>query len=129
MLKTTNFTEVYKVTKATIQSVDRTKPDSGYAFSKNTKYYYSGQTQFVSNGSLPIIPGATDSYKTDSIFLTHGYYANYLTTNYYEARDNLEGFKALHYYNKYKYCNGNQLTAICPEFEINQVDYNQFFTG
>ena len=129
LLKTTNFTEVYEVTKATIKSVDRTKPDSGYAFSKNTKYYYSGQTQFVSNGSLPIIPGATDSYKTDSIFLTHGYYANYLTTNYYEARDNLEGFKALHFYNKYKYCNGNQLTAICPEFEVNQVDYNQFFTG
>ena len=129
LLKTTNFTEVYEVTKATIESVDRTKPDSGYAFSKNTKYYYSGQTQFVSNGSLPIIPGATDSYKTDSIFLTHGYYANYLTTNYYDARDNLEGFKALHFYNKYKYCNGNQLTAICPEFEVNQVDYNQFFTG
>lgn len=129
LLKTTNFTEVYEVTKATIKSVDRTKPDSGYAFSKNTKYYYSGQTQFVSNGSLPIIPGATDSYKTDSIFLTHGYYANYLTTNYYDARDNLEGFKALHFYNKYKYCNGNQLTAICPEFEVNQVDYNQFFTG
>lgn len=129
LLKTTNFTEVYEVTKATIKSVDRTKPDSGYAFSKNTKYYYSGQTQFVSNGSLPIIPGATDSYKTDSIFLTHGYYANYLTTNYYEARDNLEGFKSLHFYNKYKYCNGNQLTAICPEFEVNQVDYNQFFTG
>lgn len=129
LLKTTNFTEVYEVTKATNKSVDRTKPDSGYAFSKNTKYYYSGQTQFVSNGSLPIIPGATDSYKTDSIFLTHGYYANYLTTNYYEARDNLEGFKALHFYNKYKYCNGNQLTAICPEFEVNQVDYNQFFTG
>lgn len=129
LLKTTNFTEVYEVTKATIKSVDRTKPDSGYAFSKNTKYYYSGQTQFVSNGSLPIIPGATDSYKTDSIFLTHGYYANYLTTNYYDARDNLEGFKSLHFYNKYKYCNGNQLTAICPEFEVNQVDYNQFFTG
>ena len=129
LLKTTNFTEVYEVTKATIKSVDRTKPDSGYAFSKNTKYYYSGQTQFVSNGSLPIIPGATDSYKTDSIFLTHGYYANYLTTNYYDARNNLEGFKALHFYNKYKYCNGNQLTAICPEFEVNQVDYNQFFTG
>lgn len=129
LLKTTNFTEVYEVTKATIKSVNRTKPDSGYAFSKDTKYYYSGQTQFVSNGSLPIIPGATDSYKTDSIFLTHGYYANYLTTNYYDARDNLEGFKALHFYNKYKYCNGNQLTAICPEFEVNQVDYNQFFTG
>lgn len=129
LLKTTNFTEVYEVTKATIKSVDRTKPDSGYAFSKNTKYYYSGQTQFVSNGSLPIIPGATDSYKTDSIFLTHGYYANYLTTNYYDARDKLEGFKALHFYNKYKYCNGNQLTAICPEFEVNQVDYNQLFTG
>ena len=129
LLKTINFTEVYEITKATIKSVDKTKPDSGYAFSKNTKYYYSGQTQFVSNGSLPIIPGATDSYKTDSIFLTHGYYANYLTTNYYDARDNLEGFKALHFYNKYKYCNGNQLTAICPEFEVNQVDYNQFFTG
>lgn len=129
LLKTTNFTEVYEVTKATIKSVDRKKPDSGYAFSQNTQYYYSGQTQFVSNGSLPIIPGATDSYKTDSIFLTHGYYANYLTTNYYEARDNLEGFKVLHFYNKYKYCNGNQLTAICPEFEVNQVDYNQFFTG
>lgn len=129
LLKTTNFTEVYEVTKATIKSVDRTKPDSGYAFSQDTKYYYSGQTQFVSNGSLPIIPGATDSYKTDSIFLTHGYYANYLTTNYYDARNSLEGFKALHFYNKYKYCNGNQLTAICPEFEVNQVDYNQFFTG
>ena len=43
LLKTTNFTEVYEVTKATINSVDRKNPDSGYAFSDNSKYYYTSQ--------------------------------------------------------------------------------------
>ena len=34
-----------------------------------------------------------------------------------------------HFYDLYKYCNGNQFTAICPEFEIKQSLYNQLFTG
>lgn len=129
LLKTTNFTEVYEVTKATIQSVDRTKPDSGYAFSKNTSYYYTSQIQFIDDGSLPILPGATSLYEKDSIILTYAYYGNYLISNDKKNKDDLASFKSLHFYNKYKYCNGNQLTAICPEFEVNQVDYNQFFTG
>ena len=29
----------------------------------------------------------------------------------------------------YKNCDGNQLTAISPEFEIDQAHYNEFFTG
>lgn len=35
----------------------------------------------------------------------------------------------LHYYNLYKYCDENQLTAICPEFEVRQPFFNQLFTG
>ena len=27
----------------------------------------------------------------------------------------------------YKYCDGNQLTAISPEFELDQAHYNEFF--
>ena len=34
-----------------------------------------------------------------------------------------------HYYNLYKYCNGKQLTAICPEFEVRQPYFNTLFTG
>lgn len=34
-----------------------------------------------------------------------------------------------HYYDLYKYCDGRQLTAICPEFEIRQNYFNTLFTG
>jgi hypothetical protein len=34
-----------------------------------------------------------------------------------------------HYYDLYKYVDGNQLTAICPEFELRQPFFNQLFTG
>lgn len=34
-----------------------------------------------------------------------------------------------HYYDLYKNCNGQQLTAICPEFEVRQAYYNTLFTG
>ena len=129
LLKTTNFTEVYEVTKATINSVDRKNPDSGYAFSDNSKYYYTSQIQFLNDGSLPILPGATGLYTKDPMFFSYSYYGNYLISDSTTHKGNLESFKTIHWYNKYKYCNGNQLTAICPEFEVNQVDYNQFFTG
>jgi hypothetical protein len=68
-------------------------------------------------------------YTKDPIFLTYAYYGNYLISDDKDHKKNLESFKTIHWYNRYKYCNGNQLTAICPEFEVNQVDYNQFFTG
>lgn len=129
LLKTTNFTEVYEVTKATINSVDRKNPDSGYAFLDDSKYYYTSQIQFLNDGSLPILPGATGLYTKDPMFLTYAYYGNYLISDDKDHKKNLESFKTIHWYNRYKYCNGNQLTAICPEFEVNQVDYNQFFTG
>jgi len=29
-----------------------------------------------------------------------------------------------HYYDLYKYVDGNQLTAICPEFELRQPFFN-----
>lgn len=129
LLKTTNFTEVYEVTKATINSVDRKNPDSGYAFSDDSKYYYTSQIQFLNDGSLPILPGETGLYTKDPMFLTYAYYGNYLISDDKDHKKNIESFKTIHWYNRYKYCNGNQLTAICPEFEVNQVDYNQFFTG
>lgn len=34
-----------------------------------------------------------------------------------------------HYYDLYKYCDGRQLTAICPEFEVRQNYFNTLFTG
>lgn len=34
-----------------------------------------------------------------------------------------------HFYDLYKYCDGRQLTAICPEFEVRQPYYNSLFTG
>jgi hypothetical protein len=34
-----------------------------------------------------------------------------------------------HFWNLYKYCNKQQLTAICPEFEVRQPFFNQLFTG
>ena len=34
-----------------------------------------------------------------------------------------------HYYELYKNCNGKQLTAICPEFEVRQPYFNSLFTG
>lgn len=37
--------------------------------------------------------------------------------------------KIKHYYNLYKDVDGNQLTAICPEFELRQPFFNQLFTG
>ena len=63
------------------------------------------------------------------MFFSYSYYGNYLISDSTTHKGNLESFKTIHWYNKYKYCNGNQLTAICPEYEVNQVDYNQFFTG
>lgn len=35
----------------------------------------------------------------------------------------------VHFQNLYKYCDENQLTAICPEFEVRQPFFNQLFTG
>lgn len=34
-----------------------------------------------------------------------------------------------HFYDLYQYCDGNQLTALCPEFELNQSYYNQLFAS
>lgn len=130
LLKTKEFTNTnYEITKSTINSVDRKNPDSGYAFSDDSKYYYTSQIQFLNDGSLPILPGATGLYTKDPMFFSYSYYGNYLISDSTTHKGNLESFKTIHWYNRYKYCNGNQLTAICPEFEVNQVDYNQFFTG
>lgn len=130
LLKTKEFTDTnYEITKSTINSVDRKNPDSGYAFSDDSKYYYTSQIQFLNDGSLPILPGATGLYTKDPMFFSYSYYGNYLISDSTTHKGNLESFKTIHWYNRYKYCNGNQLTAICPEFEVNQVDYNQFFTG
>jgi uncharacterized membrane-anchored protein YhcB (DUF1043 family) len=34
-----------------------------------------------------------------------------------------------HYGDLYRHVDGNQLTAICPEFEVRQPFFNQLFTG
>jgi hypothetical protein len=38
--------------------------------------------------------------------------------------DNGNNAKIKHYYNLYKDVDGNQLTAICPEFELRQPFFN-----
>ena len=43
--------------------------------------------------------------------------------------DNVAVHVVQHYYNLYKYCDGKQMTAICPEFEVRQDYYNSLFTG
>ena len=62
------------------------------------------------------------------------YYANrFLTNKNPDATDDKGRFSSeavkLHYNNLYKYCDENQLTAICPEFEVRQPFFNQLFTG
>ena len=45
-------------------------------------------------------------------------------------KDNVWNSSAIkHFYNLYKYCDGRQLTAICPEFEVRQNYFNTLFTG
>lgn len=51
--------------------------------------------------------------------------------NYIKDKDDLTDDKAKikHYTFLYKYVDENQLTAICPEFEVRQPFFNQLFTG
>ena len=41
----------------------------------------------------------------------------------------VDAYIVKHYYDLYKNCNGKQLTAICPEFEVRQPYFNSLFTG
>ena len=47
----------------------------------------------------------------------------------HNSKDKWNPSALFHYYNLYKYCNGKQLTAICPEFEVRQNYFNTLFTG
>lgn len=122
----------YQYNKPSISSEVSGPPDSGYAYSENTSYYYTNQVFFVDDGSIPILPGNENNYKVpEKLYLANCYYSNYIITNGQQecGETNLGQYAYKHWYNRYKYCDGNQLTAICPEFEVNQTDFNQFFTG
>lgn len=127
-----DFDTNYTIKEIPEISSEISQPDAGYAASKETSYYYTNQISFESDGSLPIYtkePGKLDL--KNGVYFTDCYYSNYITTNGEgkKLEDNIPYYTSMHFYNRYKYCDGNQLTAICPEFEVNQTDFNQFFTG
>ena len=106
----------------------------GYILKSNQRYYASDsdkeqynyyRTKSVVNKSSGYIVG--DEKEVFDSYNVPYYYANRLldNTNSRETTSNV----LLHFNNLYKYCDGNQFTAICPEFEVRQPFFNQLFTG
>ena len=128
-----NYGELsYKGEKPQYTTQQKGAPDSGYAYSSNTDYYYTPQLCLREDGSIPIFPNdSTNKYLANELYESKCYYSSYIITNGKEKGPEKEKpqYFYMHWYNRYKYCDGNQLTAICPEFEVNQTDFNQFFTG
>ena len=92
---------------------------------------YIGRTNVTVNnyGNLRIT--SVDDYsfsEDDTDTQIQGYFLNWKFVNE-GATYNVPTYVIQHYYSLYKYCNGRQLTAICPEFEVRQPYFNTLFTG
>lgn len=110
-------------------SIYTTNVIGGYA--KNWGNLYSSDVYISDRSGLPI-----QSTTTTNITLKVNYYLNRLVQ---QANDSdivgdlcfsaEKAYLAKRLTDLYKYCDGNQLVAISPEFEVNQPYYNQLFTG
>lgn len=109
---------------------------------KSPKYYYYDQYVEYDTWEVPQNFDVKNNVKAQKLYKIFDYYLNRVflmgtsgsfksADKYYRSADRLSVSSAnmRHYYDLYKYCTGNELTAICPDFEINQAFYNQLFTG
>ena len=119
----------------------------GYAYKSHeydsakpeTNYYY---TDTLISKADEYILQYNDSIRKIHMFIftlnnydnISAYYANFRMAksdnpDSWNDMDKENSAKVKHYYNLYKDVDGNQLTAICPEFELRQPFFNQLFTG
>lgn len=98
-------------------------PNHGYV---KQPYYFSDQLVSVTTRTNAI---STPLVKSHANIPT--YYANrtLATSRHIDAINEVEEYIGKHFYDLYKYCDGNQLVAICPEFEVRQPYFNTLFTG
>lgn len=107
-----------------------------------TNYYYSDA--LISKADEYILQYNDSIRKIRQFIFTYdnydnisAYYANFRLSKGNDGKnpdswydmDTGNNAKIKHYYNLYKDVDGNQLTAICPEFELRQPFFNQLFTG
>ena len=98
-------------------------PDKGYV---TQKYYFSDQLVSLTTGT-----NAVSTPLVKSNINIGSYYVNRTlsTSIHIDSINKIEEYIGKHYYDLYKYCDGNQLVAICPEFEVRQPYFNTLFTG
>ena len=91
------------------------------------------------------VTGCSDQWNAPITYVANSYMNGRLDIRHYQfheededenyARTSKDRFRGVtlatqkHFWNLYKNCNKQQLTAICPEFEVRQPFFNQLFTG
>lgn len=122
---TTSKTLFNYSTTTNVATITKMLVKNGYAADEKTSYYYTYQPISKETGIVV-------NEDTQTRYISN-YYTNRIVAENNNGRHdsipNLSQAVIKHLYYLYKYCDGNQLTAICPEFETSQAFYNQFFTG
>lgn len=120
-------------------NTDWDNPIGGYALigseEGKTGYWTSDMINLAKRKKITSISDLSEGLSSIGSFLGTKtkeclrYYTNRLIDSKGTGAEHPDSSIMKHFYDLYKYCDQNQFTAICPEFELRQPYFNSFFTG